>query len=584
MRWKSAFVLVFVMFFIGLTSASFTFSEIGSETITQYESSNYLQAGINISFLNESLNSNITDSLGNSIMLRALLIRNPEYDYIYNDLSNETINSAFQIIDMSKAQFIMPRGMGNISYKLFLNENKFLEKTLQIMSTQGLLKKEIDKAYTDLNATKKEIATYDPFVQKALNEYLNISSVEKDLKEVETQYANANVSGYTEVLNNLSNVKIPKDVSESVNTNSISFYPNRAIINLDVIQAIGGGEYGDSESYIDSIYSWNEKNLKTTVTFMEIVINYGVTEQTKLRIFQFNFDKRNMKDNAYFIIEKIENLKFEDSSYQVKETDSGYDYIDLKDVTDTITFSTTQDVDFIDVPAFISPSLDHLSPVVIEKYPLFNDNPTSKWIFFGIIVFIVLLIGMVTYILLQRWYRRKYENYLFKNRNNLYNIMTYIQNAKKKAMPRDEIIKNLKKADWTGEQIRYALNKYEGKKIAGIIERPFHKVMQELERSPLEIDKKPDQNINNFNNARISESKSITKNENKAEGSEKKVKWVLTLVMSILFGGLGVDRFIMGQVGLGIIKLITLGGLGIWWLIDVILIATKHKFKGIEWE
>ena len=70
--------------------------------------------------------------------------------------------------------------------------------------------------------------------------------------------------------------------------------------------------------------------------------------------------------------------------------------------------------------------------------------------------------------------------------------MTYIQNAKKKGMPRDEIIKNLKKADWTGEQIRYALNKYEGKKIAGIIERPFNKVMQELEKSPSGIDKKTD--------------------------------------------------------------------------------------------
>jgi hypothetical protein len=492
MRWKSAFVLVFVMLFIGLTSASFTFSESGSDITTQYESSNYLEAGINISFFNESLNSNITDSLGNKIMLKNLLAKDLEYAYIYNDLSNTTINSAFQLLDMGKAEFIMPRGMGNISYKLFLNENKFLEETLQIMSTQSLLKKEIDKAYTDFNATKKEIAKYDPFVQKVLNEFLNISSIEKDLKEVETQYANADVSTYAGVLSNLSNVKVPKDVSEAINTNSISFYPNRAIINLDVIQEIGGGDYGDSESYIDSIYSWNEKNLKTTVTFMEIVINYGVTEQTKLRIFQFNFDKRNMEEDAYFIIEKIENLSFEDSSYPVKETDSGYDYIDFKDISDNIAFSTTQDVDFIDVPAFISPSLDHLSPVIVEEYPLFNDNPTSKWIFFGIIVFIVLLIGIVVYIILQRWYRRKYENYLFKNRNNLYNIMTYIQNAKKKAMPRDEIIKNLKKADWTGEQIRYALNKYEGKKIAGIIERPFHKVMQELERSPSGIDKKPD--------------------------------------------------------------------------------------------
>jgi hypothetical protein len=491
MRCKSAFIFVFVMFFIGLTSASFYFSEGGTAITSQYESSDFLEAGINISFFNESIYSNITDSLGNSIMLKNLLAKDTEYSYIYNDLSNMTIDSAFQVLDMDNAQFMMPRGMGNISYKMFMSGNKFLEKTLQIMSTQGLLKKEIDKAHLDLNATKKEIAKYDAFVQKALNEHTNISAVEKDLKEIDTQYANANVSGYAGVLNNLSNVRVPKDVSEAINTNSISFYPNRAIINLDVVQEIAGGEYGDSESYIDSVYSWNERNLKTTVTYREIVINYGVTEQDKLRIFQFNFDKRNMEEDAYFIIEKIGNLSFEDASYQVKETDSGYDYIDLNDITDTITFSTTQDVDFIDVPAFISPSLDKLSPVIVEKYPLWNDNPASKWIFFGIIVFIVLLIGVVMYIILQRWYRRKYENYLFKNRNNLYNIMTYIQNAKKKAMPRDEIIKNLKKADWTGEQIRYALNKYEGKKIAGIIERPFHKVMQELERSPSGIEKKP---------------------------------------------------------------------------------------------
>ena len=64
---------------------------------------------------------------------------------------------------------------------------------------------------------------------------------------------------------------------------------------------------------------------------------------------------------------------------------------------------------------------------------------------------------------------------------------------------------------------------------------------------------------------------------------KKQVNWVLALVMSIVFGSLGVDRFIMGQVGLGVLKLFTLGGCGIWWLIDVVLIATKHEFEGIEW-
>ena len=46
------------------------------------------------------------------------------------------------------------------------------------------------------------------------------------------------------------------------------------------------------------------------------------------------------------------------------------------------------------------------------------------------------------------------------------------------------------------------------------------------------------------------------------------------LILSILVGELGVDRFYLGYVGLGILKLITAGGFGIWWLIDLILIAT----------
>jgi len=65
--------------------------------------------------------------------------------------------------------------------------------------------------------------------------------------------------------------------------------------------------------------------------------------------------------------------------------------------------------------------------------------------------------------------------------------------------------------------------------------------------------------------------------------AKKKVNWVLTLVMSAVFGQFGVDRFIMGHIGLGILKLITSGGLGVWWLIDLVLIATKHDFKGIKW-
>ena len=42
------------------------------------------------------------------------------------------------------------------------------------------------------------------------------------------------------------------------------------------------------------------------------------------------------------------------------------------------------------------------------------------------------------------------------------------------------------------------------------------------------------------------------------------------LIISIFLGEWGVDRFLLGHIGMGILKLLTWGGCGILWLIDLI--------------
>lgn len=63
--------------------------------------------------------------------------------------------------------------------------------------------------------------------------------------------------------------------------------------------------------------------------------------------------------------------------------------------------------------------------------------------------------------------------------------------------------------------------------------------------------------------------------------SEKSAKgFATTLVLCVLLGQLGVHRFYVGKIGTGILMLLTLGGLGIWQIIDLIVIATQNFKDG----
>jgi hypothetical protein len=56
----------------------------------------------------------------------------------------------------------------------------------------------------------------------------------------------------------------------------------------------------------------------------------------------------------------------------------------------------------------------------------------------------------------------------------------------------------------------------------------------------------------------------------------------LALVLSIAVGYWGVDRFFIGDLGIGAGKLLTCGGAWIWYIIDIFLIMDATKKKNLE--
>lgn len=68
--------------------------------------------------------------------------------------------------------------------------------------------------------------------------------------------------------------------------------------------------------------------------------------------------------------------------------------------------------------------------------------------------------------------------------------------------------------------------------------------------------------------------KRIKKAYKKQQNEGKPKSQVVALIFAIAIGYLGVHRFYLGYTGIGIVQILTLGGCGIWALIDLIMIAT----------
>ncbi|MEK6885247.1 MAG: hypothetical protein AABY22_36785 [Nanoarchaeota archaeon] len=75
----------------------------------------------------------------------------------------------------------------------------------------------------------------------------------------------------------------------------------------------------------------------------------------------------------------------------------------------------------------------------------------------------LLLILIIGYYIINTWYKKRYENSLFKTQNEFYNIINYIHKSKARNLVDNQIKTNLKRSGWSSDQINYALKKYYGR-------------------------------------------------------------------------------------------------------------------------
>jgi len=338
---------------------------------------------------------------------------------------------------------------------------------IEVGSAKEVLDDLIIEKQENLLDIRGAISAYDLSSIEVVKNILNLNDIEKNLSSLSAKYNLIKDSGtetqFQNLLSDVLKIELPKSLSKNLDSVPLTFFPKKENINLNAIETIAGGNYDADleEEYKEALLTWNLNNVKTKISAKEYSAIYDSGEEPLVNVFKLDIKDLGAGEDYYIFVKTMEGINFKENfSY---DDSSGYYYNQLTG-DENLEFYTTENINFESLPVFISPYLDALSVIDTGTTPE-KAGKKFKWSLFALIIIFVIILGIVVYFILKKWYKDKYENYLFKNKNDLYNIVTFVHSSKQHGKDAQTISRELRKSGWSNEQVNYVMKKYSGKHL-----------------------------------------------------------------------------------------------------------------------
>ncbi|MEK6885246.1 MAG: hypothetical protein AABY22_36780, partial [Nanoarchaeota archaeon] len=146
-------------------------------------------------------------------------------------------------------------------------------------------------------------------------------------------------------------------------------FPEEDVIDLELIEKVAGGKGDEIEK--KNFLEWLIENLDIKLSYKEYSAVYDDRSDKLIKIFDIRISsKSNYNYESYVFFNDLKNLKIE-GGRNIRYDDNTA-YFKLNE-NDNLVFSTTSDVDFINLPMYISPSLSKL-PIKINQELICNED------------------------------------------------------------------------------------------------------------------------------------------------------------------------------------------------------------------
>lgn len=468
--------------------ANITLLNNGSQTISLFIGDKTVLSNIKI---------NVSKGFGVDIVPKFALIGVPT---VFRIISTENISRAIwnfgdgsTSIEAGNILSHTYSSKGNYSINLKLTNSKgisvsrdFLISAENLNESLRILKNESEN---HISKVKAYFASLPAWMKLEIESKLNITSKEQEYRKI-TSGINSSLND-TEKINVIGKIialNIPVDAGTK-NIENLPLAVGFSAIETGYIENISSVKIDSDKKreLADSIIYWMNNNYASLdILKREISYQTGAESISLGSLYSVSLNKKSQfEGDVFFIIDYPEEQVVFPNDYQtnaITEEGRSATYLNIKDMN-TIEFYISDETDAEDLGMYISPNVGVLGNY--EKPESFIQRLPIGWLIFWIVLLVIGFFG--AYIYLQEWYKKNYETHLFRNKDDLFNLLAFISNSRQSGMKDEEIKKKLSSMRWSGEQIIYGFKKIDGKRV-GMWEIPLFrsreqkKIREEMEK------------------------------------------------------------------------------------------------------